>query len=78
MINKKLANIFLEVFEVSELTITEETKQIDIENWDSIGHLRLIMTVEEKYGIKFLTQEMQKIDSVAVLNNLIEEKINRK
>jgi len=78
MINKKLANIFFEVFEVNELTITEETKQIDIENWDSIGHLRLIMTVEEKYGIKFLTQEMQKIDSVAVLNNLIEEKINRK
>lgn len=76
MINERLVKIFVEVFEVNESSITEETKQIDIEGWDSIGHLRLIMSFEEEFGIKFLTKEMQVINSVSMLINLIDSKLN--
>ena len=76
MITERLVKIFVEVFEVKEVAITDETKQSDIENWDSIGHLRLIMAVEEEFGVKFLTKEMQEINSVRMLIKLIESKLN--
>ena len=76
MINERLVKIFVEVFEVNESAITETTKQIDIEDWDSIGHLILIMAVEEEFGVKFLTKEMQAINNVAMLIDLIESKLN--
>ena len=48
----------------------------DIEEWDSIGHLNLIMAVEKKYNLKIEFEEAIMIDNLLSLFNLINEKIS--
>lgn len=68
---RKLENIFRDVFDNEELTITEETEAEDIEDWDSLGQVYLLVGAEEVFGIKF-GEEADQIKKVSELVDLIE------
>lgn len=74
-VDQQLIEIFAEVFEVSPDAITQDIKMDDIEAWDSLRHLRLFMTIEEKMGVKFSTDEIMLISSIEEIKNSI---INKK
>lgn len=57
-----IKNTFAEVFEISSSSIDLKMKQNELKGWDSLGQLRLIMTLEEKFNISF------DIDEIATLN----------
>ena len=46
----------------------------DIEGWDSIGHLTLIVAVEKEFGIKFEVEELFKIKSFSDIDQILQEK----
>lgn len=50
--------IFCEVFDDDEIEINESTTGDSIEEWDSLGHIELIIAVESEFGIKFSTAEI--------------------
>ena len=60
-----LRNIFREVFDDEFLSITEETSRNDLEEWDSIGHVKLVLTVESEFGIRLSTEEVATIKCVS-------------
>lgn len=70
-VEQQLIEILAEVFEVSAEAITEDIKMDDIESWDSLSHLRLFMTIEEKMGISFSTDEIVRISSLEEITNSI-------
>ena len=76
MIQDKVIEIIVDIFEIKMKDITEDSNQNDIENWDSIGHLRLIMALEDSFNIKFLTSEIQGLDSVRKIIDLIKVRGN--
>jgi acyl carrier protein len=43
----------------------------DLISWDSIGHLNLILEVEDEYGISFSKEEIESIDSIQKLYDVI-------
>ena len=47
-----LNEVFSDVFD-EEITVTDSTTADDIEDWDSLEHINLIVAVENKFGIKF-------------------------
>ena len=47
-IEKKIIQVFADVFQKNESDIKFSDSKMDIESWDSIGHLRLIMSLEER------------------------------
>jgi acyl carrier protein len=53
-INDALVLISQDIFDDEDLTIHESTSAKEIENWDSIQHLNLILKIEEKWNINFL------------------------
>ena len=59
-----LKPIFREVFENDTLEITEQTVAADIEEWDSINHIYLIVAIEKKFKVKFTTTKIQNRKSV--------------
>ena len=73
-VDQQLIEIFAEVFEVSPDAITEDIKMDDIEAWDSLRHLRFFMTIEEKMGVKFSTDEIMLISSIEEIKNSITNK----
>ena len=43
----------------------------DLVSWDSIGHLNLILEVEDEFGISFSKEEIESIDSIQILYDLV-------
>lgn len=63
-LDERLANIVSEVFEVPVEELSIDTNRDDIDAWDSLGHLNLIMSVEKAFKVKFKTEEVETIESL--------------
>jgi len=61
---KRVIKVFTTSFNVDENKIQLTDTKNDIEAWDSIGHLHLIMNLETEFNIKMDTEDVVKIDSV--------------
>ncbi len=69
-----LSEIFIDVLDLDDLTLTETTTAEDIEEWDSLSHIRLVVTIERQYGIKFSNADIEGMKSVGDLVALIASK----
>ena len=74
--DKKILEIFREVFNNPELEVTETTTAADVDGWDSFNHLNLIMALEENYSVSFSTVEIGQMAHVGNLVQLLEKKIS--
>ena len=72
---EKLQEVFREVFDDDELEISESTTADDIEEWDSLTHIQLIVAVETAFSIKFSIVETMKLKNVGELIALIDKKM---
>lgn len=70
----ELTDIFADVLDIDDLNLTETTTADDVEEWDSLSHIRLIVSVERHYGIKFSNADIEGLKSVGDLVNLISTK----
>jgi len=73
---EKLTPIFRDVFENEEIDINLETKASDIEEWDSINHIYLIVEIEKIFKIKFTTLQIQKWENVNDIITDIDKLVN--
>lgn len=70
-LEQELKNIFSQTFNVSPEKVSLKTRQIDLNEWDSLGQLRLIMEVEAVFNVSFMIDEIAKLDSFEkILNNI--------
>ena len=69
-----LKNVFQNVFDQSDITITREMTAHDVESWDSLHHIQLISEVERAFKIKFKLREVMGMKSVGDLIDLIDRK----
>ena len=67
----RLAEIFQDVFDEESIEVTPELSAKDVDGWDSLTHIRLILTVEKAFKIKFSTSEIGKLKNVGDLVALI-------
>jgi len=70
-------NDFKKIFNTvmgASFPITEETKRDDVEQWDSLNHLNLIIELQDFYKIEFTPEEMSKMNSVKEIIKIIEGK----
>jgi len=64
-----------DVFDLDDLTISPETNAEDIEEWDSLSHIRLIVAIERRMKIKFKNAELERLTNVGDLVKLIDTKL---
>jgi acyl carrier protein len=67
----QVRTIMEDVFDIDDLSVTPGTTAEDIEEWDSLSHIRLIVAVERKFKIKFKTAEIEGLKNVGDLVGLI-------
>jgi acyl carrier protein len=67
----RLTEIFEEVFDDDSITATPALSAKDVDGWDSLTHIRLMLTVEKAFKIKFSTSEIGKMETVGDLVALI-------
>ena len=61
---KDLEEIFRDVFDDEDITLCDETTADDIEDWDSLEQINLIVSIEKKYDIKFNIAEVAALKNV--------------
>ena len=67
----QLGKIFQDVFDEDAITVTPELSAKDVDGWDSVTHIRLMLTVERAFKIKFSAPEIGKLANVGDLVTLI-------
>ena len=73
-IETRVNRVFQTVFDVPDLTVGSETTANDVEGWDSLTHIDLIVAVEKEFKIRFRTAEVNGMKNVGDLVRLIEQK----
>lgn len=61
----KLRTIFRDIFDDDLMSISESTSKADIEDWDSVAHIKLVLAIEEEFVVRMSTEEVSSIKSVA-------------
>jgi len=69
-IYERLQAIFDDVF-MDEVRLTPELSAKDVEEWDSITHVSLVLAIEEKFGVRFRVGEVESAKNVGDLVDLI-------
>lgn len=72
---EELQVIFREIFDEEDLVISRDTVAEDIEDWDSLTHMQLIIEIEKRYGIKFTTAEIKRAANVGEFIDIIKGKL---
>ena len=70
----RLQEVFRDVFEDDSIVIERTTTADDIEDWDSLRHVGLVVNVEAAFGIKFTSLEVANLANVGEMLDLIEKK----
>ena len=70
----KLEGICREVFDDNEICVTENTSSVDVEVWDSLEHIHLLMAVEKAFGIKFTMDEAVSMKTIGEMAEMILKK----
>ena len=72
---KNLNEVFRDVFDDEEITVDENTTSNDIEDWDSLEHINLIVAVEKKFGMKFSMGEVTTMKNVGEMADIISSRV---
>jgi len=70
----KLQEIFRDVFEDESLEIQDSTSSADIDEWDSLNHINLIMVIENEFKIKYSFEELATLKNVGSIIDIIDKK----
>jgi acyl carrier protein len=71
----RLGHVFDRVFGDGVVTLTPELTAHDVDEWDSVSNVRLILSVEKEFKIKIKTQEIGKLENVGDLVKLIKARV---
>ena len=69
-------DIFKDVFDDVSLILNESTSSKDIEEWDSLNHVILLLAIENEFKIKFALGEIGALKNVKDLIDLTKEKVS--
>jgi acyl carrier protein len=77
-----IQDVFRDVFEDDDLQFRDDLTAADVEQWDSLHHVDMIIAVEQALGIRFATAEVAKLkqpgQSAGTLVRMVEEKLAAK
>ena len=72
-----LTEVFRDVFKEPSMALAPDTSPASVKGWDSLAHMRLVMAVEERFGIKFKASEIAKFHNVGELADMVRSKLPR-
>ncbi len=77
-VNDKLTGIFRDVFDDDHIVLRHDMTADDIDEWDSMSHVTLVVAAERTFGIKFRTAEIEELHNVGDFVHLIVAKTAEK
>ena len=76
-ITERLNEVFRDVFDNEDITVTDSTTADDIEEWDSLEHISLIAAVEKAFKMRFTMKEVSGMKNVGEMINILCERAKK-
>ena len=70
----QLNQIFWEYFDDPTIILNNKTNANDIEEWDSLAQVGLILIIEKNFSIRFTSSEIENLPDIGAMVDLINEK----
>lgn len=67
----QLNEIFRDIFDDEDIEVNDSTTADDIEDWDSLEHINLVVEIENTFGIKFNMGEVNGMKNVGEMVDII-------
>jgi len=74
-ITERLTRVFRKVFDDESIVLSPELTANDVDGWDSLSHINLLIAIELEFGIEFKQNEIQSFANVGELMKSIEKKL---
>jgi acyl carrier protein len=74
---KQVNDIFIKTLENGSIEILDSTTADDVDEWDSLTHIQLVVGIEKHFEIRFTSREIQSWNNVGELIDCIEGKIQQ-
>jgi acyl carrier protein len=72
-----LTELFRDVLDDDAIVLTPATTARDLDGWDSLNHISLLVAAEMRFGIQFRTAEMEDLKTVGELAAMIQRLLGR-
>lgn len=76
-IRTRLTQVFHEVFDDDTIVIKDETTADDIDEWDSLSHISLVLATEKEFGVRLKAAEVGNLADVGAMIRLLVERATR-
>jgi acyl carrier protein len=70
----RLEDLFAKVLRVSAEKLSDDSSPDSLKKWNSFNHLQLIVAMEEAYGVKFTTSEIESVKTLGMAKEMLRRK----
>jgi len=71
----RITDVVRDQLDDDDITLTQTTEANKIDGWDSLAHVRIMIAVEEEFGVRFQTSEITSLKNVGGLVALVRSKL---
>ena len=75
-ISGRLTDVFRDVLDNNSIVLSRQTTAADIEDWDSLAHISLLVAIEKEFDIKLDLPEINQLQNVGDMLDLIQRKVS--
>jgi len=74
-IRTRLTEIFRDVFDDESIVVHDAMTAADVDEWDSLNHINLVLAVERGFAVRFMTSEIGNLANVGEFIDLLKGKL---
>ncbi len=72
---KRVNEVFIDILDNENIVLNNLTTANDIEEWDSLAHIQLVVAIEKNFKIRFTSKEIQSWDNIGEMADCIHGKL---